>query len=463
LGQFIAFTLVAGSAEGQQADFERRMAAMQQARARAATPAPATVRVASADIGVDYTAPPAPPKERVASRARIPQPARQPVVREHGTTRDAQAAQVRSIAPAPRVASVPRTSRGVGTTQFSGHSIIDGGSPIVDDIISESFVGGEVVSGECTSCDSCGGGNYFEQNACCGRGGCPPGQPCLLAGLGASLGTALYNGEYFGGATAFRSRLFDTPGGAAGELSSDNSHGFYGGFNLGLPLCQVTGGILSGQVGIRSVQTNFNGSEFTPENRDQLFITAGFFRRVDYGLQGGVVADVLHEEWFTENDIVQIRGELGWVFGSGRTLGVRFATNTQDDITDGTFNGNSFTNLVTSTEDTYRIFLRQERVGSGFGEIFVGTSELDQTIVGLDFDVAVTEHVGVQAGFNYYLNNEGLPAGTTNVVGGNSAESFNVFIGLVFRPRGRAFYNWYERPLFSVADNGSLLITRDNQ
>ena len=225
----------------------------------------------------------------------------------------------------------------------------------------------------------------------------------------------------------------------------------------------LTGGILSGQLGIRSVQTNFNGNQFSTENRDQLFITTGFFRRVDYGLQGGVVADILHEEWFTENDLVQIRGELGWVNGAGRTLGVRFATNTQDDITSGTFNGNDFSNLITSTEDTFRVFLRQERANAGYGEIFVGTSELDQTIVGLDFDVAVTEFVGVQAGFNYYLSDEGLPAGTTNFAGGNSAESFNVFVGFVLRPRGRSYYNWYNRPLFSVADNGSLLITRDSE
>ena len=466
LGQLVALTLFAGSVNGQQADFDRRMAAMQEARARALTPAAAPVRVASADIGVDFTDPPAPPNRSVASRARVKPTKKPDVGKPSGAARVAKATQVSSKAPAPRVANAPSnyTPQHARTAQLSGHSFVDGSSPI----ISESYIGGEVISGDiisdqCNSCDSCCGGTYFEQDACCGRGGCPPGQPCLLTGLGGALGTALYNGEFFGGATAFRSRLFDTPGGNAGELSNDNSHGFYGGFNLGLPLCQLTGGIVSGQVGIRSVQTNFNGNEFTAENRDQLFITAGFFRRVDYGLQGGVVADILHEEWFTENDLVQIRGELGWVFGGGRTFGVRFATNTQDDITDGTFNGNDFTNLITSTEDTYRIFLRQERVGSGFGEIFVGTSELDQTIVGLDFDVAVTEHIGVQAGFNYYLNDEGLPPGTTNVIGGNSAESFNVFVGFVFRPRGRAYYNWYERPLFSVADNGSLLITRDNQ
>jgi len=274
-----------------------------------------------------------------------------------------------------------------------------------------------------------------------------------LANIGAAFGAAVYNAEFFGGATSFRSPLFETPGGEPGELSNDTSHGFFGGFNLGFPLGF---GELSGQVGIRSVQTNFNGNAFTPENRDQLFITTGFYRRVDYGLQAGIVADILHEEWFSENDLVQLRGEASWVFDGRRSFG-------QDDITSGVFNGNEFTNLVTSSDDNYRFFLRSERLSSGYGELFVGWSDLDQTVVGLDFDVAVTERVGVQAGFTYYLTDEGLPDGTTNLLGGNADESFNVFVGFVLRPRGRSYYDTYNRPLFSVADNGSFLITRENQ
>lgn len=485
LGQLIAFTLLAGSVEGQQADFERRMAAMQEARARAQTPATAPVRLASSDVGVDFTAPPVPPQARVASRTRAPRSNAQNrvVLGQTGSTRVAQRTQTKPRSPAPRVARSSQASYApehTRTAQLSAHSFVDGGSPIIDSsmigspvisspaagcsscssggIVGSSYVGGEVVSGDC-GCESCvDGGTYFEQDACCGRGGCPPG-PCWLSGLGA----ALYNGEYFGGATSFRSTLFQTPGGAATDFSNDCSHGFYGGFNLGLPLCKLTCGVFSGQVGVRSVQTNFNGNDFTTDDRDQLFVTAGFFRRVDYGFQAGVVADILHEEWFSENDIVQIRGDLGWVFGGGRTWGFRFATNMQDDITSGTFNGNPYSNLIHSTDDNYRVYVRQDRTGAGFGEIFVGWSELQQTIVGLDFDVAVTEHVGVQAGFTYYLNDDGLVPGTTNITGGNAAEAYNIFVGFVLRPRGRSYYNSYERPMFSVADNGSMLITRQNQ
>lgn len=495
--------MLSASVNGQQADFERRLAAMQEARARAQAPAARPARIASADVGMDFTAPPLPPsgpKARVASRE-VPPPSVKPAKRA-----------VSQVAPPQRIARLPlakspkrkqaRVAQGSGSTHvpehlgaspLPAHSVVDGGyidggyvdggyvdggyvdGGYVDGgyidgsspVIGESYVEGEFISEGCSSCESCVGDTYFSPSGNCAPGSCLPLAQelarCWQRNFLSGVGAVIHNAEFFGGATAFRSPLFPTPGGAAGELSDDSSHGFFGGFNLGFPLNAVTGGLLSGQVGIRSVQTNFNGNEFSAENRDQLFITAGFFRRVDYGFQAGVVADILHEEWFSENDLVQIRGEAGWVFGGGRSFGFRFATNTQDDITSGTFGGNTFTDLVTSTDDNYRFFIRGERPSSGYGEIFVGWSDLDQTVVGLDFDVAVTERVGVQAGFTYYLTDEGLPAGTTNLAGGNSDESFNVFVGLVLRPRGRSYYDSYDRPLFSVADNGSFLITRENQ
>ena len=55
-GKLIALTLLTASVNGQQADFERRMAAMQDARARAQAPAMPATRIASSDMGMDFTA-----------------------------------------------------------------------------------------------------------------------------------------------------------------------------------------------------------------------------------------------------------------------------------------------------------------------------------------------------------------------------------------------------------------------
>ncbi|MFK7765733.1 MAG: DUF6666 family protein [Mariniblastus sp.] len=479
-GSLIAVTMVTGLSEftlGQQAEFDRRMAAMQEARSRAVSP----TRVATADIGVDYATPPAPVRTaqlpvqrsnrnsgtqnqvrtaptqmRRVSAQQSPQTQRVVTRQRNMVARTSQSAQY--------VPQHMSNSGSVRTAQLMEGTIIDSGSPIVNSgsVIESSMgcsscgtsdIGGHMIDGGCSSCGDAGA--YFD-DSCCDRGGCPPG-PCWLDGLGAIL----YNAEYFGGATSFQSALFPTPGGTAGQLSNDCSHGFYGGFNVGIPLCKLTCGVFSGQVGVRSVQSNFNGASFTPEGRDQLFVTAGIYRRVDYGLQIGAVADILYDNWFTDATVVQVRGDIGWVYPSGSTLGFRLAQNVQDDVTNGTFAGNNFTNLISASNDNYRFYYRHEAPMGGYGEAYFGWTDqdLEQTIVGLDFDIPVTDRVGVQAGFTYFLNDENANA-NSNVLGGNIGEAYNIFVGFAFRPRGRSHYKSYDRPLFSVADNGSMLITR---
>ena len=478
----IAALVLTGMSElsqGQQAEFDRRMAAMQEARMRAATP----TRLASADMGVDYSAPPAPDRTaqlQVPSSNRAVRTQASARVSRRVPTQQASAAmqgqrvvlsQRQLVARNSQAGYLPTHVRGgesIRTAQLIDQTFVDGGSPIVGSgsVISTTApgctscgvnaYGGQVIEGGMIDggCSSCGdSGSYFD-DSCCDRGGCPPG-PCWLEGLGAIL----YNAEYFGGATSFRSALFSTPGGAAGTLSNDCSHGFYGGFNVGIPLCKLTCGVFSGQIGVRSVQSNFDGGQFTADNRDQLFVTAGIYRRVDYGLQLGVVADILQERWFTETETVQIRGDIGWVYPSGSTLGFRTTQNVQDDVSSGSFAGNNFTNLITASNDNYRFYYRHEAAAGGFGETYLGWTDSDQTIVGLDFDFPVTDRVGMQAGFTYFLNDDNAPT-TSNFLGGNVGEAYNLFVGFAFRPRGRSHYRSYDRPLFAVADNGSMLITR---
>ena len=39
-------------------------------------------------------------------------------------------------------------------------------------------------------------------------------------------------------------------------------------------------------------------------------------------------------------------------------------------------------------------------------------------------------------------------------------DAWNISVGLVFRPQGRCYYQSYDRPLFNVADNGSMMVDR---
>lgn len=429
------------------AQFQARMAAMQQAQARGQSQRvqEAPVRVALAQT------------QATEAESRVPR---------------------RNI-PAQMVSSARTVNRGYqpGHTRtaqlITDGVIVDGGSPLMGEsvmstpIVSsmptqpmisstiETPVESEVIYSEpvvLDGCDSCGdSGSYFLDD-CCGRGGCPDGIPCWQG----PLGRALRTGSYFFGATAFRHPAYTSPIGT--DLVHDCNFGAYAGFNLGIPLCRLFCGRISGQFGMRSVQTNFSGNEFTDANRDQLFITAGLYRRVDYGLQAGLVVDVLAEEFFTESDIAQLRGEVSWAYPNGGALGFRFTSSQQSDSSQGVFDGTSFSNFASTTEDHYRFFLRKIVDCGGFEEIYAGWTANDHFAVGADFDIPVAQYMAIQAGAVLYLSDLQAPdsnLGTTRI-----DDAFNLYVGFAFRPQGAAWYRSYDRPLLPVADNGTMLIRR---
>lgn len=457
LNSLAILLLSAGISPAQQAEFNRRAMAMQEARARAQQPSQVRLASNDTDIGLDFTDPPSPPPaNRIASV-----PTRQmtrPTTPMSGRARVQQATQrmAQQTMDSNQVSSryVPEHMR---TAQLMESAIVDGGAPVVENsvVVDPGYYDGQIIEGEVIDggCASCGGsGTYFDQcDSCCGRGGCPPGD-CWISGFGA----VLRNAEYFGGAAAFRSSLFTNPNVESRDtLIDDNSHGYYGGFNVGLPLCKLSCGLFTTQFGIRSVQSNFNGSQYTIEDRDQTFATLGFFRRVDYGLQGGFAIDYLNEKWAQEVELAQFRGDVGWVYPSGKTFGFQYALN----IDDANFIDDNSQNQLNTTENTYRFYVRALSDIYGEDEAFIGWTENNQWLIGADFDIPIRERLALESGFTYFHGDEMVPA-NSNQLGGNINDAFNIYVGFVFRPRGRSQYRNYDRPMFSVADNGSMLIRR---
>ena len=172
------------------------------------------------------------------------------------------------------------------------------------------------------------------------------------------------------------------------------------------------------------------------------------------------MADFLHEEWFTETDLVQLRADIGWVYPAGHVFGFRYATGVKDETTDGIFNGNEFDGFFQTTDDNFRFYYRHAAAWGGYGEGFIGWAESSQTVIGLDIDLPVTNRVAIQSGFTAYLNDD--VADISNFQGGNLNETWNLYIGLSFRPSGRSRYRSYDRPLFDVADNGSFVVRRNS-
>ncbi len=325
--------------------------------------------------------------------------------------------------------------------------IVDNGTILSDSVVYE----GEVIGDACTTCGDAGG--YFSDN-CCGRGGCPDGAGCWWTG---PLARAIRSGSYFAGATAFRHPAFAPPGQT--DLNLDSNFGAYAGFNLGIPLCRLSCGQLSGQFGVRSVQSQFGGGELSPDSRDQTFITAGVYRRVDSGLQAGVVADILTEEFFVDSDVTQIRAEVSWAYPSGAAVGFRWASNQQDEVSSGTFAGNAFDDFTTSSITNYRFFLRKVQNSGGWEELYGGWTDDGQGVLGADFDIPLAERIALEAGAVLYLSDDTLPG--SGVGSSRIDDSFNIYVGFAFRPQGRAYYRSYDRPLLPVADNGTFLLRRN--
>ncbi|GEM_PF-1052639 len=241
----------------------------------------------------------------------------------------------------------------------------------------------------------------------------------------------------------------------------DGSFGFHGGINLGLPLTKLSCGLFSGQFGINSVQSNFSGSSFTNESRNQLFVTGGIFRRVDQGLQGGVVYDYLQDDWYTNIGIAQLRGELSWVYATGNTFGFRFAHGLATDQTNTVLTDANGGQTVLSeswrANDQYRFFFRK-LVAEGEGNIdfSIGYTEEDQTLIGLDFNTPVRGMMRFYGGFTYLLPEQRILAAS------NSEETWNVIMGMQFSPYRLRGYCRYNVPMFDVADNGSFQVFPNN-
>ena len=241
------------------------------------------------------------------------------------------------------------------------------------------------------------------------------------------------------------------------QRSGTGSFGFYEGFNKGTAL-SFFGTDMAWQSGVRFTQNNLSGAGFTDESREQIFVTSGFFRTVDYGFQYGVVLDYLYEDWYYRGDLIQIRGELGWVDRRANVWGLKFAAGVDDDtattsVTDVT--GAVVRNNIQFEATTqYRLFYRQRLNRCGVFEAFGGWTDNDDGLLGLDLDLPIHGNLLWNTSATYLIPNEGTE------VGGNREEGWNLAFGFTYRPGGLANGSRYDRPLLKVADNGTMMVDR---
>lgn len=354
--------------------------------------------------------------------------------------------------PAPTPA-VNGSNEVIGPGQADGEMTegpMDGGHMMMD------HYGDGFTNPYCNSCNGCGG---CDQGPMCGGqcGGCcddccddgcgghehpPYGRPWILAPFDWLFGelSDCHHGWWwaedltlFAGAQNFKNI-------ADGGLNS--SFGFNQGVNWGVPIFPDLG--ISGQVGYEGVESEF---ESPIGSRLQSFLTIGLFHRpwCDECWDAGVVFDWLHDDFFGNSfDIGQIRGQLGWQWNRRNELGFWFGT--------GVMQSSGFRVL-----DQYNFFYRRQFCRGGDWRIWGGfTGGNGQTaggIFGSDFEIPIARRWAFEGGFNYYIPTD------SGANGGLAQETWNVGCNLVWYLGGTAQCTTPYRPLFDVANNGSLMTT----
>lgn len=230
-------------------------------------------------------------------------------------------------------------------------------------------------------------------------------------------------------------------------------------FNWGAAFPLLTMEELGGQFGMRLTQSNFSGAEFTRDERSQMFITTGFFHRVDWGFQGGLVLDYLRDDWYMEADLTQLRGELSWVFPCSHEWGFWFAADVGGDDVSSRVGQPGMVVVQQETfepTDVYAFFYRYraEEIG-GEARGYAGFTGGSDGLIGADFRIPIAARWDIDCNFAYLIPEE---SSNNN---GHVEEAWNLSANLVWYPGCRTTCDAaYYRPLFDVADNGTFFVDR---
>jgi hypothetical protein len=176
------------------------------------------------------------------------------------------------------------------------------------------------------------------------------------------------------------------------------------------------------------------------------------FHRQAEGLNFGVVWDILSDERYVTHHYNQVRTELSIRDGGCHEIGVDATIG----LNDHTLPDDGFGNALTfQASDQYLLFYRYHGSCGGEGRFFAGVNNNADALVGADMNLPIGERFCVTSGFEYLI-----PSSASNGLEGANQEAWNISLGLVWHWDCQAhhcFDNCY-RPLFNVADNGSLIV-----
>jgi len=228
--------------------------------------------------------------------------------------------------------------------------------------------------------------------------------------------------------------------------------GFQEGVNLGFKFPLTDFGY---QVGYQAMQSQLSGDANAgiTSSFSQHFFTTGVFHRSRDGFQGGVAWDLLLDDRNTSASFSQLRAELGFVDCGCHEVGATIAVHLRDyRIFQVSEEETIFTTFQSA--DQYLLYYRMHGCRGGEGRVYGGLTDEADGIIGSDFLLPLTDSWSLQPAFTYLI-----PWGNGNEVASRE-EAWNIGINLVWhwKGRARACHSSPYRPLFNVADNGTMII-----
>jgi hypothetical protein len=323
--------------------------------------------------------------------------------------------------------------------------VIPPGTPQLEPMIpEEAFLGGGGGGGG--GCSHCGGPGG---EAC----GCDPcdGPEC---GQACDFGYEIFDGRchrwlrdfsFFVGGDAFKGPR---------DYGRNGNFGLNEGLNLAGPLGDPWG--CGYQIGANFVQSNFSGAPrvetenytlFAPCRR-QTFVTAALFHRAQCrGFQWGVAFDYLHDDYYEQTDLKQIRSETGFVINDCYEIGYYGAYGLGSERTiDGRLD----------PTDMFVVYLRRYFETGGEGRLWGGATGNGDGLLGADLWLPLGKGFALENRINYMIPKQGT--GDT----AQPRESWGFVIQLVWYPGQNAACMKQNpfRAMFNVADNSLFMVDR---
>lgn len=298
------------------------------------------------------------------------------------------------------------------------------------------------------------GGSCGPYDGCAPRCG-PPCNECpdewpLFDG---TCGPWLRGLSVFVGADGFKGPL---------DRGTNGNFGLNEGVNLARPLGDPWG--CGYQVGANFVQSDFSGAPLMtiPDinnnvnvvraaYRRQYFATAGIFQRADgCGFQWGIAYDYLHDVYYQNSNLQQIRSETSYVLDDTYTIGYYGAYGVGTDV-DRAASG--FKLLPT---DMFVLFVQRTFENGGDGRVWIGATGNGDGLLGANIWVPLGHGFALENRINYMIPGSHT-ADSTQV-----RESWGLLAQLVWYPGQNARcqqQNPY-RAMFNVADNSLFMVDR---